>query len=64
MVAHLTNNVKTGDSSSCPAEPATRVANFPYFQVIGTQGRLMTMSPLYPCGEPCSTGTHNKTGKS
>ena len=26
-------------------------------------GRLMTTSPLYPCGERCSTGTHNKTVK-
>ena len=23
--------------------------------------KLMTMSPLCPCGKPCSTGTHNKT---
>ena len=23
----------------------------------------MTMSLLYPCGEPCSTGTHNTTVK-
>ena len=23
--------------------------------------RLMTMSPLYPCGRPCSRGTHNET---
>ena len=21
----------------------------------------MTMSPLYPCGKPCSRGTHNET---
>ena len=25
--------------------------------------RLMTMSPLYPCGKPCSRGTHNETVK-
>ena len=25
--------------------------------------RLMTMSPLHPCGKPCSTGTHNETVK-
>eukprot|EP00112_Aurelia_sp_Birch-Aquarium-sp1_P018563 Seg4444.2 transcript_id=Seg4444.2/GoldUCD/mRNA.D3Y31 product="hypothetical protein" pseudo=true protein_id=Seg4444.2/GoldUCD/D3Y31 len=25
--------------------------------------RLMMMSPLYPCGKPCSTGTHNGTVK-
>ena len=25
--------------------------------------RLMTMSPLYPCGIPCSRGTHNETVK-
>ena len=25
--------------------------------------RLMTMSPLYPCGKPCSTETHNETVK-
>ena len=25
--------------------------------------RLMTMSPLYPCGKPCSRGTHNETAK-
>ena len=25
--------------------------------------RLMTMSPLSPCGKPCSTGTHNETVK-
>ena len=25
--------------------------------------RLMTMSPLYSCGKPCSTGTHNETVK-
>ena len=25
--------------------------------------RLMTMSLLYPCGKPCSTGTHNETVK-
>ena len=25
--------------------------------------RLMTMSPLYPCGKPCSTGTHIETVK-
>ena len=24
------------------------------------EGRLMTMSPLYPCGKPCSRGTHNE----
>ena len=23
--------------------------------------RLMTMSPLYPCGKPCSRGTHSDT---
>ena len=23
----------------------------------------MTMSLLYPCGKPCSTGTHNETVK-
>ena len=23
----------------------------------------MTMSPLYPCGKPCSRGTHNETVK-
>ena len=23
----------------------------------------MTMSPMYPCGKPCSTGTHNETVK-
>ena len=23
----------------------------------------MTMSPLYPCGKPSSTGTHNETVK-
>ena len=26
-------------------------------------GSLVTMSPLYPCGTPCSTGTHNGTVK-
>ena len=25
--------------------------------------RLMTMSPFYPCGKPCSSGTHAKTVK-
>ena len=25
--------------------------------------RLMTMSPLYPCGKPCSRGTQNETAK-
>ena len=25
--------------------------------------RLITMSPLYPCREPCSTGTHHETVK-
>ena len=25
--------------------------------------RLMTISPLYPCGKLCSRGTHNKTVK-
>ena len=25
--------------------------------------RLMTMSPLYLCGKPCSRGTHNETVK-
>ena len=25
--------------------------------------RLMTMSPLYSCGKPCSRGTHNETMK-
>ena len=25
--------------------------------------RLMTMSPFYPCGKPCSRGTHNETVK-
>ena len=25
--------------------------------------RLMTMSPLYPWGKPCSTGTHTETVK-
>ena len=25
--------------------------------------RIMTMSPLYPCGKPCSRGTHNETVK-
>ena len=24
-------------------------------------GRLMTISSLYPCGKPCSTGTHRET---
>ena len=27
------------------------------------QPRLMTMSPLYPCGKPCSRGTHHETVK-
>ena len=27
------------------------------------QLRLMTMSPLYPCGKHCSTGAHNETAK-
>ena len=25
--------------------------------------RLMTLSPMYPCGKLCSTGTHNETVK-
>ena len=25
--------------------------------------RIMTISPLYPCGEPCSTGTHDEMAK-
>ena len=28
-----------------------------------TPCRLMAMSPLYPCGKPCSTGPHNQTVK-
>ena len=24
----------------------------------------MTMSPFFPCGKPCSAGTHNETVKS
>ena len=35
--------------------------DFPKSMVPGP--RLMTMSPLYPFGEPCSTGNHNKTVK-
>ena len=27
------------------------------------KARLKTMSPLYPRGKPCTTGTHNKTVK-
>ena len=29
----------------------------------GLQPRLMTTSPLYPCGKPCSRGTHNEIVK-
>ena len=25
--------------------------------------RLMRMSPLYPCGKPCATGTHSESVK-
>ena len=32
-------------------------------KVLGVVTRLMTMSPLYPCGKPCSRGTHNETVK-
>ena len=28
-----------------------------------TLDKLMTMSPLYPCNKPCSTGTHKETVK-
>ena len=27
------------------------------------EGRLVKMSPLYPCGKPCSPGTHNEAMK-
>ena len=27
------------------------------------KARLVTMSPLYPCGKPCSIGTHNEIVK-
>ena len=30
---------------------------------MSSAGRLMTMNPLYPCGKPCSRGTHNETVK-
>ena len=30
---------------------------------IARAGRLMRMSPLYPCGKLCSKGTHNETLK-
>ena len=29
----------------------------------GNLCRLMTMKPMYPCGKPCSRGTHNETVK-
>ena len=31
--------------------------------LIPTSGQMvdLTMSPLYPCGKPCSRGTHNET---
>ena len=32
-------------------------------QISGVRIRLMTMSPLYPCGKPCSRGTRNETVK-
>ena len=32
-------------------------------QATRTTTRLMTMRPLYPCGKPCSRGTHNETVK-
>ena len=28
---------------------------------LGARARLMTMSPLFPCGKPCSKRTHNET---
>ena len=39
----------------------TEFQNFPH--QIMNPSRLMTMSPLYPCGKPCSRGTHNEIVK-
>ena len=33
------------------------------YEACRCRSRLMTMSPLYPCGKPCSRGTHNETVK-
>ena len=32
-------------------------------QLLQCRTRHMKMSPLYPCGKPCTTGSHNKTVK-
>ena len=44
------------DSYSIETSPKTN-------QLSLHEGSLMTMSPLYPCGKPCSRGTHNETVK-
>ena len=33
------------------------------FEPAWVDPRLMTISPLYPCGKPCSRGTDNETVK-
>ena len=35
----------------------------PSFICLKTRYRFKTMSPLYPCVKPCSTGNHNETMK-
>ena len=42
---------------------AREIWGFPAQRDMGISNRLMTMSPLYPCGIPCSIGTHNETVK-
>ena len=62
--------------SEVPCKPKCKTADVAKFQtehikfqaskvsrVKVTLLRLTTMSPLYPFGEPCSTGTHNETVK-
>ena len=55
-----------GSFRSCLASiPSTKLGSIAIKAALDKAGmahsRLMTMSPLYPCGKPCSRGTHHET---
>ena len=52
--------IRRAMSSQCLVQMSSRFAR----ALTRRLTRLMTTSPLYPCGTPCSTGIHHETMKS
>ena len=55
--------IRSRDSFVTPLMNEENRAKGQVFHCFIMRPRLMTMSPLYPCGKPCSRGTHHETVK-